>query len=169
MIDHQKSIKDKHELTNSKSSLAFTNLKLQLLPFIDLVKARPVISLACFGLIITLIFYCFSESKPNEDPQEERKTREEISGVERAVDPRTKRTEEVLNEVKTMKNQLETVIENKYLESKSKIDDVSQKLESLENKPLLYDALPLDLQKQNFAQESPVIEPTPCKKRIWLY
>ncbi|WP_024547312.1 hypothetical protein [Rickettsia gravesii] len=71
-----------------------------------------------------------------------------------------------------MKNQLETVIENKYLESKSKIDDVNQKLESLENKtnekPLLYDALPLDLQKQNFAQENPMMEPTPTIKRIWL-
>ncbi|MDJ1257670.1 MAG: hypothetical protein MRQ07_03335 [Candidatus Midichloria sp.] len=62
------------------------------------------------------------------------------------------------------------VIENKYLESKSKIDDVNQKLESLENKTndktLLYDALPLDLQKQNFAQESPMIEPTPTRREF---
>ncbi|WP_024547313.1 hypothetical protein [Rickettsia gravesii] len=61
------------------------------MPFIDLVKAKPVMSLACFGVITTLIFYCFSEEQSNkEQQQEERKTREEISGVKRAVDPRAK-------------------------------------------------------------------------------
>ena len=109
--------------------------------FIDLVRNKPITFLAGFGLIISLIFYCFSESKTNElkDQQEDRISRDrssnEISGVERAVDPRAKWTEEVLNEVKNLKGQLENLIENKYLDSKSQIDEITQKLQSLENRP----------------------------------
>ncbi len=64
--------------------------------------------------------------------QEDRQSRE-ISGIEQAIDPRAKWTAEILNEVKNMQNHLEKLIENKYLETKTKIDDFSQKLESLEN------------------------------------
>ncbi|WP_103896861.1 TraB/VirB10 family protein [Rickettsia fournieri] len=164
--EDQKDIADKHSVATSKLYSKFTSVKLQLLELIDRVKTKPIVSLAALGVIITLIFYYFSDSnEPNKLIEEERTTRKEISGVEKAVDPRAKWTEEVLNEVRTIKNQLETVIENKSLESKSKIDEVNQKLESLEHnindKPLLYDSLPFDLQKENLAQEELAIKSTP--------
>ena len=56
-----------------------------------------------------------------------------MSGIEKAVDPRAKWTEELLSEVKNMRNQLESLIENKAVETKAQIDDFNQKLELLEN------------------------------------
>ena len=102
----------------------------KLLAFLNIVKNKPVVSLACLGFILILIFYCFSENKvaTSSDPQEERQSRYEISGVERAVDPRARWTEEILSEVKNMKNQLENLIETKDLATKTRIDDVKQKL-----------------------------------------
>ena len=149
----------------SKFTSVKSSVKLQLLELIEIGRTKPIVSLAALGLIITLIFYYFSDgNEPNKLIEEERTTKNEISG-EKAVDPRAKWTEEVLNEVRTIKNQLEAVIENKSLESKSKIDEVNQKLESLENnindKPLLYDALPLDLQKEHFPQEELAIKSQP--------
>ncbi len=90
-----------------------------------------------------LVFYGLSESevKTSRALQEDRQSRE-ISGIERAIDPRAKWTAEILNEVKNMQNHLEKLIENKYLETKTKIDDFSQKLESLEKpheETILYD------------------------------
>lgn len=164
--EEQKDIAESKRIVTSKLYSKFISVKLQLLELIDLVKTKPLVSLAVLGVIITLIFYYFSDgNEPNKLIAEERTTRKEISGVEKAVDPRAKWTEEVLNEVRAIKNQLETVIENKSLESKSKIDEVNQKLESLENnindKPLLYDALPLDLQKEHFPQEDLAIKSQP--------
>ncbi|KDO03245.1 TraB/VirB10 family protein [Rickettsia tamurae] len=151
----------KHSVTTStlySKYSKFINVRLQLLELIDRVKTKPITYLAALGIIITLIFYYFSDSnEQNQLIEEERTTRKEISGIEKAVDPRAKWTDEVLKEVRTIKQQLETVIENKYLENQLKIDDVNQKLELLEHnvndKSLLYDALPLDFQKQSLMQE----------------
>ncbi|XVN43550.1 MAG: TraB/VirB10 family protein [Candidatus Rickettsia vulgarisii] len=164
--EDQKDIAKSKRVATSKLYSKFTSVKLQLLELFDRVKTKPLVSLAALGVIITLIFYYFSDNnEPNKLIEKERTTRKEISGVEKAVDPRAKWTEEVLNEVRTIKNQLETVIENKSLESKSKIDEVNQKVESLEQqaneKPLLYDTLPLDLQKENFPQEDLAIKSQP--------
>lgn len=108
---------------------------------IEIIKNRPLVTLACLGVIMILVFYGFSESevKTSLDLQEDRQSRE-ISGIEQAIDPRAKWTAEILNEVKNMQNHLEKLIESKYLETK--IDDFSQKLESLENplkETILYD------------------------------
>lgn len=151
--DQKDTAGSKHSVATSKLYSKFTSVKLQLLELIDRVKTKPITYLAALGIIITLIFYYFSDSnEQNQLIEEERTTRKEISGIEKAVDPRAKWTDEVLKEVRTIKQQLETVIENKYLENQLKIDDVNQKLELLEHnvndKYLLYDALPLDLQKQ---------------------
>ncbi|MFP3034440.1 MAG: conjugal transfer protein TraB, partial [Candidatus Tisiphia sp.] len=164
--EEQKDIVESRRVAINKLYSKFTSVKLELLELIDRVKTKPLISLAALGVIITLIFYYFADgNEPNKLIAEERTTRNAISGVEKAVDPRAKWTEEVLNEVRTIKKQLETVIENKSLESKSKIDEVNQKLESLEQqaneKPLFYDALPLDLQKENLAQEDLTIKSQP--------
>ncbi len=110
---------------------------------IEIIKNRPLVTLACIGVIMVLVFYGFSESevKASRGLQEDRQSRE-ISGIEKAIDPRAKWTAEILNEVKNMQDHLEKLIENKYLETKSKIDDFSQKLESLENplkETILYD------------------------------
>ncbi|WP_341747338.1 hypothetical protein [Candidatus Tisiphia endosymbiont of Dascillus cervinus] len=101
--------------------------------------------MSCIGIIAILIFYYFSESKVENiaSLEKDRKSRAEMSGIEKAIDPRARWTEEVLNEVKDMKNRLESLIENKYLETKNTIDDVQQKLELLESKAheetILYD------------------------------
>ncbi|KJW04305.1 F pilus assembly TraB domain protein [Rickettsia argasii T170-B] len=101
---------------------------------IEIIKNRPLVTLACIGVIMVLVFYGLSESevKASRGLQEDRQSRE-ISGIEKAIDPRAKWTAEILNEVKNMQNHLEKLIENKYLETKTKIDDFSQKLESLES------------------------------------
>ncbi|KJV54765.1 bacterial conjugation TrbI-like family protein, partial [Orientia chuto str. Dubai] len=57
---------------------------------------------------------------------EKRESREEISGVEQAVNPRAKWTDEV--EVKTLRTELEKAIENKHLETKAEINDLHQKM-----------------------------------------
>lgn len=116
----------------------------KLLAFLNIVKNKPLVSLACLGCMLILIFYSFSENKVAtlSNPQEERQSRNEISGVERAVDPRARWTEEILSEVKNMKNQLENLIETKDLETKTRIDNFNQKLELLENN--LNEQIPLE-------------------------
>ncbi|XVN40798.1 MAG: hypothetical protein RCO49_08615 [Rickettsia endosymbiont of Argas persicus] len=102
--EDQKDIVESSRVAISKLYSKFTSVKLQLLELIDRVKTKPIVSLAALGVIITLIFYYFSDSnEPNKLIEEERTTRKEISGVEKAVDPRAKWTEEVLNEVSTIK------------------------------------------------------------------
>lgn len=102
---------------------------------IAILKNKPVILLACISIVMILIFYYFSEPAivKSANLQEERTSRMEISGVAKAVDPRAKWTEELLSEVKNMRNQLESLIENKAVETKAQIDDFNQKLELLEN------------------------------------
>ncbi|SPR06427.1 hypothetical protein [Orientia tsutsugamushi] len=46
-----------------------------------------------------------------------------------------KRLKEILSEVKTLKDRLESVIESRYLETTTKINNFNQKLEILENQP----------------------------------
>ncbi|WP_342260143.1 TraB/VirB10 family protein [Candidatus Tisiphia endosymbiont of Metellina segmentata] len=144
--------------------------------FIDIIRKKPVISLSCIGIIIILIFYCFSESKVENlaSLEEERKSRSEISGIEKAIDPRARWTEEVLTEVKDMKNRLESLIENKYLETTSKIDNVQQKLELLESKPneegILYDGNSINnhqqIQDLTKEQHEQIISDLPVKRQF---
>lgn len=107
----------------------------KLLALVELVKTKPLISLVCISLVLILVFYYFADSKIAQpvDLKEDRTSRSQISGVERAVDPRAKWTEEVLSEVKTMQNKLESLIEAKSVETKTQIEDFKQKLELLEH------------------------------------
>ncbi|KJV69830.1 putative conjugative transfer protein TraB [Orientia tsutsugamushi str. TA763] len=85
-----------------------------------------------------VVSYFLSESSKTKEPitfTENRESREAISGVEQAVDLRAKWTEEILNEVKTLKDRLESVIESRYLETTAQINNFNQKLEILENQP----------------------------------
>lgn len=102
---------------------------------IAILKNKPVILVAGISIVMILIFYYFSEPAivKSANSQEERTSRMEISGVAKAVDPRARWTEEVLNEVKDMKNRLESLIESKAVETKAQIDNFNQKLELLEN------------------------------------
>lgn len=144
---------------------------------IEIIKNRPLVTLACIGVIMVLVFYEFAENevKTSRGLQEDRQSRE-ISGIEQAIDPRAKWTAEILNEVKNMQNHLEKLIENKYLETKTKIDDFSQKLESLE-KPLketiLYDGNDFnndqkieDLLDNNFEQSIAAAPTAPVKRLL---
>ncbi|WP_375318650.1 TraB/VirB10 family protein [Candidatus Tisiphia endosymbiont of Oplodontha viridula] len=143
---------------------------------IVILKNKPVILLVCISIVMISIFYYFSEPAivKSTNSQEERTSRMEISGVAKAVDPRARWTEEVLNEVKDMKNRLESLIENKYLETKNKIDDVQQKLELLESKPnedsILYDGNNLNnnQQVQDLVneQKEQIIADLPIKRRF---
>ncbi|KJV71889.1 bacterial conjugation TrbI-like family protein [Orientia tsutsugamushi str. UT76] len=85
-----------------------------------------------------VVSYFLSESGKTKEPitfTENRESREAISGVEQAVDLRAKWTEEILNEVKTLKDRFESVIESRYLEITAQINNFNQKLEILENQP----------------------------------
>ncbi|WP_232297007.1 TraB/VirB10 family protein, partial [Candidatus Orientia mediorientalis] len=48
--------------------------------------------------------------------------------MEQAVDPRAKWTDEVLNEVRILRTELEKAIENKHSETTAKINDLNQKI-----------------------------------------
>lgn len=146
----------------------------KLLALVELIKTKPLISLISASIILILLFYCFSESKTDglKEQKEERTSRSQISGVERAVDPRAKWTEEVLNEVKLMQNKLESLIEAKSVETKTQIDDFKQKLALFENQPqpqILPDEVNpnhlrlQDLPNENQEQVTPAL---PTKKRL---
>ncbi|WP_250311970.1 TraB/TrbI/VirB10 family type IV secretion system protein [Rickettsia endosymbiont of Oedothorax gibbosus] len=171
LSDRQEKIEGK--LADSKLSSEYNK---RLSEFINIVNKQPIISLSCIGIITILIFYCVSEHKVENLAilEKDRKSRAEISGIEKAVDPRAKWTEEVLNEVKDMKNRLESLIENKYLETKNKIDDVQQKLELLESKPneetILYDGNSFNNNQQvqdlTNEQHEQIITDLPAKRQF---
>ncbi|SPR14181.1 TraB/VirB10 family protein [Orientia tsutsugamushi] len=109
----------------------------------NIIRRKPVIALTFISITIMVVSYFLSESGKMKEPitfTENRESREAISGVEQAVDLRAKWTEEILNEVKTLKDRLESVIESRYLETTAQINNFNQKLEILENQPkqLLY-------------------------------
>ncbi|MCX4084227.1 TraB/VirB10 family protein [Rickettsia hoogstraalii] len=171
-FNKQEEIKDKVE--NHKLHSTFSK---RLSELIEIIKNRPLVTLACMGVIIVLVFYGLSESevKTSLDLQEDRQSRE-ILGIEKAIDPRAKWTAEILNEVKNMQNHLEKLIENKYLETKTKIDDFSQKLESLENplkETILYDGNDFnnnhkieDLLDNNLEQSTAAASIVPVKRLL---
>ncbi|WP_103896872.1 TraB/VirB10 family protein [Rickettsia fournieri] len=173
-FNKQKAVQGK--AANHKLPSAFSK---RLSWLIEIIKHRPLVTLACIGVIMVLVFYGLSESevKTSRGLQEDRQSRE-ISGIEKAIDPRAKWTAEILNEVKNMQNHLEKLIENKYLETKTKIDNFSQKLESLENplkETILYDGNDFnnnhkieDLLDNNLEQ-SIAAAPTAAVKRLLGY
>ncbi|WP_371222855.1 hypothetical protein ACA351_03615 [Orientia tsutsugamushi] len=104
----------------------------------NIIRRKPVIALTFISIAIMVISYFLSESGKTKESIifiENRESREAISGVEQAVDLRAKWTEEILNEVKTLKDRLESVIESRYLETTAQINNFNQKLEILENQP----------------------------------
>ncbi|WP_041621351.1 hypothetical protein [Orientia tsutsugamushi] len=104
----------------------------------NIIRRKPVIALTFISITIMVVSYFLSESGKTKEPitfTENRESRESISGVEQAVDLRAKWTEEILSEVKTLKDRLESVIESRYLETTAKINNFNQKLEILENQP----------------------------------
>ncbi|SPR04852.1 TraB/VirB10 family protein [Orientia tsutsugamushi] len=109
----------------------------------NIIRRKPVIALTFISITIMVVSYFLSESGKTKESIifiENRESREAISGIEQAVDLRAKWTEEILNEVKTLKDRLESVIESRYLETTAQINNFNQKLEILENQPkqLLY-------------------------------
>ncbi|WP_371219538.1 TraB/VirB10 family protein [Orientia tsutsugamushi] len=104
----------------------------------NIIRRKPVIALTFISIAIMVISYFLSESGKTKESIifiENRESREAISGIEQAVDLRAKWTEEILNEVKTLKDRLESVIESRYLEITAQINNFNQKLEILENQP----------------------------------
>ncbi|KJV80751.1 bacterial conjugation TrbI-like family protein, partial [Orientia tsutsugamushi str. UT76] len=94
--------------------------------------------LTFISITIMVVSYFLSESGKTKESIifiENRESREAISGIEQAVDLRAKWTEEILNEVKTLKDRFESVIESRYLEITAQINNFNQKLEILENQP----------------------------------
>ncbi|BAG39830.1 hypothetical protein [Orientia tsutsugamushi] len=83
-----------------------------------------------------LVSYFLSESGKTKESitfTENRESGEEVFGVEQAVDLRAKWTDGILSEVKTLQDRLESVIESRYLETTTKINNFNQKFEILEN------------------------------------
>ncbi|KJW02649.1 hypothetical protein REIP_0661 [Rickettsia endosymbiont of Ixodes pacificus] len=60
--DQKDTAGSKHSVTTSKLYSKFASVKLQLLELIDRVKTKPITYLAALGIIITLIFYYFSDN-----------------------------------------------------------------------------------------------------------
>ncbi|SPR02524.1 conjugal transfer protein [Orientia tsutsugamushi] len=104
----------------------------------NIIRRKPVIALTFISITIMVVSYFLSESGKTKESIifiENRESREAISGIEQAVDLRAKWTEEILNEVKTLKDRFESVIESRYLEITAQINNFNQKLEILENQP----------------------------------
>ncbi|SPR12554.1 TraB/VirB10 family protein [Orientia tsutsugamushi] len=104
----------------------------------NIIRRKPVIALTFISITIMVVSYFLSESGKTKESIifiENRESREAISGIEQAVDLRAKWTEEILNEVKTLKDRFESVIESRYLETTAQINNFNQKLEILENQP----------------------------------
>ncbi|KJV76620.1 bacterial conjugation TrbI-like family protein [Orientia tsutsugamushi str. UT76] len=104
----------------------------------NIIRRKPVIALTFISITIMVVSYFLSESGKTKESiifTKNRESREAISGVEQAVDLRAKWTEEILNEVKTLKDRFESVIESRYLEITAQINNFNQKLEILENQP----------------------------------
>ncbi|WP_371253120.1 hypothetical protein [Orientia tsutsugamushi] len=104
----------------------------------NIIRRKPVIALTFISITIMVVSYFLSESVKTKESIifiENRESREAISGIEQAVDLRAKWTEEILNEVKTLKDRFESVIESRYLEITAQINNFNQKLEILENQP----------------------------------
>ncbi|SPR10783.1 hypothetical protein [Orientia tsutsugamushi] len=104
----------------------------------NIIRRKPVIALTFISITIMVVSYFLSESSKTKESIifiENRESREAISGIEQAVDLRAKWTEEILNEVKTLKDRFESVIESRYLEITAQINNFNQKLEILENQP----------------------------------
>ncbi|WP_371220262.1 conjugal transfer protein TraB [Orientia tsutsugamushi] len=83
-----------------------------------------------------LVSYFLSESGKTTESitfTENRESGEEVFGVEQAVDLIVKWTEGILSEVKTLQDRLESVIESRYLETTTKINNFNQKFEIFEN------------------------------------
>ncbi|SPR13052.1 conjugal transfer protein [Orientia tsutsugamushi str. Gilliam] len=101
----------------------------------NIIRRKPVIALTFISITIMVVSYFLSESGKTKESIifiENRESREAISGIEQAVDLRAKWTEEILNEVKTLKDRFESVIDSRYLEITAQIN---KKLEILENQP----------------------------------
>ncbi|KJW07907.1 putative conjugative transfer protein TraB [Orientia tsutsugamushi str. UT144] len=120
----------------TESTVRWSNSKLSELA--SIIRLKQVIALIFISITIMLVSYFLSESGKMEDSiafTENRESIESLSGVEQAVDLRAKWTDEILNEVKTLKDRLESVIESRYLETTAQINNFNQKLEILENQP----------------------------------
>lgn len=74
-------------------------------------------------MLVSYFLYESGKTKESIAFSENRELREEISGVEQVVDLRAKQTDEILAEVKTLKDRLESVIESGYLETTAKINN----------------------------------------------
>ncbi|SPR05642.1 TraB/VirB10 family protein [Orientia tsutsugamushi] len=104
----------------------------------NIIHRKPVIALTFISITIMVVSYFLSESGKTKESIifiENRESREAISGIEQAVDLRAKWTEEILNEVKTLKDRFDSVIDSRYLEITAQINNFNQKLEILENQP----------------------------------
>ncbi|WP_342638806.1 TraB/VirB10 family protein [Orientia tsutsugamushi] len=104
----------------------------------NIIRRKPVIALTFISITIMVVSYFLSESGKTKESIifiENRESREAISGIEQAVDLRAKWTEEILNEVKTLKDRFDSVIESRYLEITAQINNFNQKLEILKNQP----------------------------------
>lgn len=166
------------KLTNKKNIAKQQYFSKKLLIFLDIVKNKPLVSLACLGFMLILIFYGFLEGKieTQVNLKDERQSRKEISGVKEAIDPRVMWTDEILKEVKNMKNQLENLIESKYLETNNRIDQIGdfKKSESLDIQSIEQDSMNNYFDHDNHIKllenkEEQVVPPPPMKKKIFKY
>ncbi|WP_371219494.1 hypothetical protein ACA348_06140 [Orientia tsutsugamushi] len=90
----------------------------------NIIRRKPVIALTFISITIMVVSYFLSESGKTKESIifiENRESREAISGIEQAVDLRAKWTEEILNEVKTLKDRFDSVIDSRYLEITAQI------------------------------------------------
>ncbi|KJV76095.1 bacterial conjugation TrbI-like family protein [Orientia tsutsugamushi str. UT76] len=136
--DNENTKEEDLELNDKPTTESAVRSNSKLSELASIIRLKQVIALIFISITIMLVSYFLSESGKTEDSiafTENSESREAISGVEQVVDLRAKWKEEILSKVKTLKDRLESVIESRYLEITTKINNFNQKLKILENQP----------------------------------
>ncbi|SPM46039.1 conjugal transfer protein TraC [Orientia tsutsugamushi] len=134
----------------------------------NIIRRKPVIALTFISITIMVVSYFLSESGKTKESIifiENRESREAISGIEQAVDLRAKWTEEILNEVKTLKDRFESVIESRYLETTTKINNFNQKDEYIKSNFLIHFGLRI-LPNQAMERTAPITKREALERNI---
>ncbi|HJD59277.1 MAG TPA: TraB/VirB10 family protein [Rickettsia endosymbiont of Omalisus fontisbellaquei] len=136
---------------------------------ISFLKEKPTAFLVVTGFSLIFLFWLFSGSEPEQlkrDSQDFKKLEERpIAGVESAVDPRVRWTEELLEALKGVKSELEILIEKKTSESTEELHNVVERLDILEEGYLNTNAIKIEDDKTiNSNQSSKPIYTLPPKQ-----
>lgn len=134
----------------------------------NFLKEKPFVSLVATGLSLILLFWLFSGAESEKLARQDFKKLEErpIAGVETAIDPRVRWTEELLEALKEVKSELEVLIEKKAKENKEELNNVTERLDTLEEGYLNTNPIKIEDDKtiNSYQKSNPAYTPPPLRQ-----